>query len=86
MEEIMKERKERILAYIRSEAYIPMKRKDLRVMMDVPAEDRPAFEELLQQLIDEGHIFETKKGKLASPKDLQMATGSFIGHARGLAL
>ena len=48
MEEIMKERKERILAYIRSEEYIPMKRKDLRVMMDVPTEDRPAFEELLQ--------------------------------------
>ena len=81
--DIMQARKERILAYIKSEAYIPMKRKDLRVMMDVPAEDRPAFEELLQQLIDEGHIVETRKGKLASPKDLQMATGSFIGHARG---
>ncbi|WP_405725543.1 ribonuclease R [Anaerotignum sp.] len=81
--DIMQARKERILAYIKSDGYIPMKRRDLRVMMDVPTEDRPAFEELLQQLIDEGHIFETKKGKLASPKDLQMATGSFIGHARG---
>jgi len=81
--DIMQARKEKILAYIKSEAYIPMKRRDLRVMMDVPQEDRPAFEELLQQLIDEGHIFETRKGKLASPKDLQMATGSFIGHARG---
>ena len=55
--DIMQARKERILAYIKSEAYIPMKRRDLRVMMDVPAEDRPAFEELLQQLIDEGQIF-----------------------------
>ena len=81
--EIMQARKERILAYIRSEAYIPMKRRDLRVMMDVPKEDLPLFEELLQQLIDEGHLFETRKSKLASPKDLQMATGSFIGHARG---
>ena len=79
----MQARKERILAYIQSDGYIPMKRKDLRVMMDVPQEDRPAFEELLQQLIEEGHIFETRKGKLAAPKDLQMATGSFIGHARG---
>lgn len=81
--DIMKARKEKILAYIKSDAYIPMKRRDLRVMMDVPQEDRPAFEELLQQLIDEGHIFETRKGKLASPKDLQMAAGTFIGHARG---
>ncbi len=81
--DIMQARKERILAYIKSDGYIPMKRRDLRVMMDVPQEDKPAFEELLQQLIDEGHIFETRKGKLASPKDLQMATGSFVGHARG---
>ncbi|MBQ3616383.1 MAG: ribonuclease R [Anaerotignum sp.] len=81
--DIMQARKERILAYIKSDGYIPMKRKDLRVMMDVPVEDRPVFEELLQQLIDEGHLFETRKGKLASPRDLQMATGSFIGHARG---
>ena len=81
--DIMQARKERILAYIKSDGYIPMKRKDLRVMLDVPVEDRPVFEELLQQLIDEGHLFETRKGKLASPKDLQMATGSFIGHARG---
>lgn len=81
--DIMQARKERILAYIQSDGYIPMKRKDLRVMMDVPQEDRPAFEELLQQLIEEGHIFETRKGKLAAPKDLQMAIGSFIGHARG---
>ncbi|MDO4532003.1 MAG: RNB domain-containing ribonuclease, partial [Bacillota bacterium] len=81
--DIMQARKERMLAYIRSEGYIPMKRKDLRLMLEVPVEDRPAFEELLQQLIDEGQLFETRKGKLASPKDLQMATGTFIGHARG---
>ena len=60
--DIMQARKERILAYIKSDEYIPMKRRDLRVMMDVPQEDRPLFEELLQQLIDEGHIFETRKG------------------------
>ena len=77
--DIMQERKERILAYIRSEAYIPMKRKDLRVMLHVPAEDKPAFEELLQQLIDEGAVFEMKKGKLASPKDLQMVWLFLIG-------
>lgn len=80
---IMQERKEKILGYIKSEGYIPMKRKDLRVMLSVPAEDQPMFEELVQQLIEEGQIFETRKGKLASPKDLQMGIGSFIGHARG---
>lgn len=80
---ILKERKERILAYIESEDYMPMKRKDMRAMLSVPAEDREKFELLINELIEEGRVFETKKGKLASPRNLQMATGTFIGHARG---
>nr|WP_294681402.1 ribonuclease R [uncultured Anaerotignum sp.] len=83
MDDILKERKERILAYMESAGYVPIKRKDMRTMLSVPQEDREKFEQLINELIAEGHIFETKKGKLASPKDLQMATGTFIGHARG---
>lgn len=81
--DILKERKERILAYMESEGYVPIKRRDMRAMLSVPQEDREKFESLINELIAEGHVFETKKGKLASPKDLQMATGTFIGHARG---
>ena len=81
--DILKERKEKILAYIESQDYIPMKRRDMRAMLSVPAEDREKFELLINELIEEGRVFETKKGKLASPRNLQMATGTFIGHARG---
>lgn len=81
--EILKERKERILAYMESEGYVPIKRRDMRAMLSVPQEDREKFENLINELIAEGRVFETKKGKLASPKDLQMATGTFIRHARG---
>lgn len=81
--DILKERKERILAYMESEGYVPIKRRDMRAMLSVPQEDREKFENLINGLIAEGRVFETKKGKLASPKDLQMATGTFIGHARG---
>ena len=81
--DILKERKERILAYMESEGYVPIKRRDMRAMLSVPQEDREQFESLINELIAEGRVFETKKGKLASPKDLQMATGTFIGHARG---
>ena len=81
--DILKERKERILAYMESEGYVPIKRRDMRAMLSVPQEDREKFESLINKLIAEGRVFETKKGKLASPKDLQMATGTFIGHARG---
>ena len=81
--DILKERKERILAYMESDGYVPMKRRDMRAMLSVPQEDREKFENLINELIAEGRVFETKKGKLAAPKDLQMATGTFIGHARG---
>lgn len=81
--DILKERKERILAYMESEGYVPIKRRDMRAMLSVPQEDREKFESLINELIAEGRVFETKKGKLASPKDLQMATGTFIGRARG---
>lgn len=81
--DILKKRKERILAYMESEGYVPIKRRDMRAMLSVPQEDREKFENLINELIAEGRVFETKKGKLASPKDLQMATGTFIGHARG---
>ena len=76
--DILKERKERILAYMESEGYVPIKRRDMRAMLSVPQEDREKFESLINELIAEGRVFETKKGKLASPKDLQMATGTFI--------
>ena len=81
--DILKERKEKILAYMESDGYVPMKRRDMRAMLSVPQEDREKFENLINELIAEGRVFETKKGKLAAPKNLQMATGTFIGHARG---
>lgn len=81
--EQLQERKERILECMKSPAYVPMKRKDMRVLFGVPEEDRTYFEQIIAELIDEGKIFETKRGKLAVPETLQMATGIFISHAKG---
>lgn len=80
---LMQERKKRILAYMESEEYRPMKRKEMRTMLSVPAEDKEKFDALLNELLAEGHIFETKKGRLAAARELQMATGTFSGHNRG---
>ncbi|MEI3522748.1 MAG: ribonuclease R [Anaerotignum sp.] len=81
--EQLQERKERILECMKSPAYVPMKRKDMRVLLGVPEEDWTYFEQIIAELIDEGKIFETKRGKLAVPEALQMATGTFISHAKG---
>ena len=62
--EQLQERKEHILECMKSPAYVPMKRKDMRVLLGVPEEDRTYFEQIIAELIDEGKIFETKRGKL----------------------
>lgn len=82
-ERLFQERKAKILAYIESEGYLPLKRKEMRTALSVPLADRGDFEQMIEELLAEGCIFETKKGKLASLKALQMATGTFIGHAKG---
>lgn len=79
----MEERKQKLLGYIESENYIPMKRKEVRQMLSVPDADREAFETLILELIKEGKVVETKKGKLVAPKTLNMSTGVFTGHAKG---
>lgn len=81
--DILQERKARILAFIESEGYVPMKRKEMRTMLSVPAEDIEKFYALLDELVAEGRIFESKKGKIAPPAMLQMAIGTFQSHPRG---
>ena len=39
MDELLLERKNRIKEYINSPEYLPLKRHELTVMLDVPAED-----------------------------------------------
>lgn len=80
---ILEERKEKVLGYITSEEYIPLKRREIRQMLSVPDSDKEVFEDLLGQLIAEGKVVETKKGKLMAPKALNMSTGVFTGHAKG---
>ena len=76
-------RKERIYQYIKSEGYIPLKRKELAVMLDVPKEDREDFEQILDQLLAEGRIISSKKGKLMLPREMRMVAGTFLGHPKG---
>ncbi len=80
---IDQERKEKILSYIESEDYMPMKRRDMRKMLSVPESDRELFDGLMNQLIQEGRVIETKKGKILPPKAFNMHIGVFTGHAKG---
>ena len=50
----LEERKKKILGYIESENYIPMKRKEIRQMLSVPDSDREIFEGLILELVNAG--------------------------------
>lgn len=57
------ERKKLILELMGSEFYVPMKEKELAIMMQVRPEDRNILTEILGELIAEGKIEVSKRGK-----------------------
>ncbi|MCR5641434.1 MAG: hypothetical protein K6G04_08800, partial [Lachnospiraceae bacterium] len=57
------EKKERIYALICDEAYVPMKIKEMAILLDLPKERRGELEEVLLELEAEGKIERTAKNK-----------------------
>lgn len=63
MNKIKMSRKEKILAYIKSDSYIPLKFGELRTVLDVPRDDEVEFLQILTELEHENEIFVTKKDR-----------------------
>ncbi len=83
MEKTREERKNVIFDLISHEDYKPMKIKEISMVLKVEREERDILEELLQELIDEGKVIRTKRGKYARPETMNMIVGKFIAHAKG---
>lgn len=62
--------------------YVPMKFKELAVVLNVKKEDRHELDQVLQELIDDGSIVLSKRGKYSIPRE-EFVKGTFIGHERG---
>ena len=60
------DRKEKILSYMCSKEYIPLKFDELMIVLDVPAEDEEELRDILTELCIEGKIYITKKGRYMS--------------------
>ena len=76
------DRKKRILAYMKSPGYVPMKEKDLAVMMEIPAEERKAFKQCLEELLEDGSVSVSKRGKYGLPEKKTL-TGIFSSSGHG---
>jgi ribonuclease R len=79
----MDERKDRILSFMRDYAYKPLLFSELSVVLDVPHEDIPILQGLLDHMEEEGLIIKTKKGRYGVPERMSLIVGKFQGHAKG---
>ncbi|QUH30769.1 ribonuclease R [Vallitalea guaymasensis] len=85
MENTLEEKKQVLLEIINHKDYKPMKIKELGILLSINGDDekRAMLEETLEQLIAEGKIIKTKRGKYARPEAVNMIVGKFIAHAKG---
>lgn len=69
-------RKNKILELLKDDYYVPMKEKELVVLMQVKKEDRDIFKACLEELLAEGLITINKRGKYSLPEN-RLLTGIF---------
>lgn len=77
-------RKKVIMDLVESDFYVPMKEKELAVMLQVTKKDRGELNRILNELLAEGKLSLTKKGKFVKAKhsDKELI-GTFISHPKG---
>ncbi len=88
MSKSYKERKNMILELMNNEFYVPMKEKELAVMLQVAPEDREVLGNILKELLVEQKIEISKRGKyqILDPKHVKtegLITGTFISNQKG---
>ena len=77
-----KRRKEIVYKFICDEMYVPMKIKELAIVLGVKKEDRPQLEEILLELMAEGKVSLSKRGKYTKSEESQLI-GVFTAHPKG---
>lgn len=81
-EELLREKKENMLKLIQDPTYVPMKLKELAMLLDVPRERRDDLKEVMDALVAEGKVGLSKRGKYGKPETVAML-GTFTGNAKG---
>jgi len=79
----IEERKERIVAFMREDAYKPLLFSELVTVLDVPGSDIELFRNVLQELEEEGRIFKTRKERYGIPERMNLVVGRLQGNERG---
>lgn len=82
MKKSFEEHRQIILDLMNDELYVPMKEKELAIILQVEPEDRAELKAVLNSLLAEGRIAISKRGKYTK-QDVKLITGTFISHQKG---
>lgn len=83
MEKSLLEKRKQVLENLMNDKqYVPMKIKELAIILQVPRENREELLEVLEELIRDGKVEQTKRGKYKIA-EMPVFTGKFVGNARG---
>ena len=76
------QRKKMIYDFMCDNMYVPMKIKELAIVLGVKKEQRPELEAILADLMAEGRIECSKRGKY-NKSEIKKMTGTFTAHPKG---
>ncbi len=77
-------RKKVICDLVKDQCYVPMKEKELAMFMQVKPEDRGELKKILSELVAEGKLSVTERGKYVKGRGVpEKLVGTFIGNAQG---
>lgn len=82
--EMREKRKKLICELVEDECYVPMKEKELAIFMQVETEARSELKSILEELVSEGKLAVTKRGKYIKGNGVpDKLTGTFISNQKG---
>ena len=88
----LEQRKKIVCDLVSDALYVPMKEKELAIMMQVPPSERADLKNVLDALLMEGKLQITKRGKYIKPEivetksqkgDKEELIGTFVSHPKG---
>ena len=82
MDQLFEQRKQMIYEFICDEFYVPMKLKELAILLQVPKEQRNELKKVMDSLESEGKVRVSSKGKYVKNEN-QPLVGTFMAHQRG---
>lgn len=82
MDKNLEKRKRVVMDFVESPMYVPMKAKELAVFFDIEKERRPELDEVLKELVLEGRLEISKRGKYNKPVN-KFLSGEFMANPKG---